>query len=90
MLWHLILSKGLKADKTKIEVIQNPPLPTPLRDLSSFLGYIGFYLIILPHFANILMNRDREVIQNTRSRVKKITKLTNLKKLTRIEGYSDE
>ena len=33
-------------------------------------------------------NQDREVVENTRSRVKKITKLANLKKLTRIEGYT--
>ena len=37
-----------------------------------------------------MINQDREVVENTWLRVKTITKLTNLKKLTRIEGYSGE
>ena len=37
-----------------------------------------------------LTNRDREVIENKRLRVKIKTKLTNLKKLTRNEGYRGE
>ena len=38
----------------------------------------------------LLTNQDREVGENTRSRVKINIKLTNLKKLTRIEGYCGE
>ena len=40
---HLVSGKGLEVDKAKIEVIQNLPLPTTLRDLRSFLGHVGFY-----------------------------------------------
>ena len=40
---HLVSGKGLEVDKAKIEVIQNLPLPTTLRDLYSFLGHVGFY-----------------------------------------------
>ena len=39
---HLISDKGLEVDKAKIEVIQNLPLPATLRDVSSFLGHVGF------------------------------------------------
>ena len=35
-----------------------------------------------------MTERDREVIENTRSRVKIKSKLTNLMKLIRIEGYN--
>ena len=35
-----------------------------------------------------LTERDREVIENTRSRVKRKSKLTNFMKLIRIEGYN--
>ena len=35
-----------------------------------------------------LMERDREVVENTRSCVKIKSKLTNLMKITRIEGYN--
>ena len=43
VLRHLVSGKGLEVDKAKIEVIQNLPLPTTLRDLWSFLGHVGFY-----------------------------------------------
>ena len=42
------------------------------------------------HGILVLTNRDPEVVENTWSRVKINTKLPNLKKLTRIEGYSGE
>ena len=32
VLGHLVSGKGLEVDKAKIEVIQNLPLPTTLRD----------------------------------------------------------
>ena len=36
----------------------------------------------------MLTKRDREVVENTRSRVKIKSKLTNFMKLIRIEGYN--
>ena len=45
------LGKGLEVDKAKIEVIQNLPLPTTLRDLCSFLGHVGFYRMLIRDFA---------------------------------------
>ena len=42
----------------------------------------------LPKFYCMLMNRDDEVINCTRSRVKIKSKLTNLMKISRIEGYN--
>ena len=43
VLGHLVSGKGLDVNKDKIEVIQNLPLSTILRDLRSFLGHVGFY-----------------------------------------------
>ena len=43
VLGHLVSGKSFEVDKAKIEVIQNLPLPTALRDLRSFLGHVGFY-----------------------------------------------
>ena len=37
-----------------------------------------------------MTRRDREVVDFTRSRVKNISKLTNLMKMPRIEGYNDK
>ena len=53
MLGHLVSGKGLEVDKAKIEVIQNLPLPTTLRDLRSFLGHVGFYRRFIRDFAKV-------------------------------------
>ena len=53
MLGHLVSGKGLEVDKAKIEVIQNLPLPTTLRDLRSFLGDVGFYRRFIRDFAKV-------------------------------------
>ncbi|CAA6669115.1 unnamed protein product [Spirodela intermedia] len=50
---HLVSGKGLEVDKAKIEVIQNLPLPTTLRDLRSFLGHVGFYRRFIRDFAKV-------------------------------------
>ena len=42
----------------------------------------------LPLSSRYLTKRDHEVVENTRSCVKNKTKLTNLMKITRIEGYN--
>ena len=53
VLRHLVSGKGLEVDKAKIEVIQNLPLPTTLRDLLSFLGHVGFYCRFIRDFAKV-------------------------------------
>ena len=46
-------------------------------------------MLILGNFdACYLTKGDREVIENTRSRIKTKSKLTNFMKLIRIEGYN--
>ena len=53
VLGHLVSGKGLEVDKAMIEVIQNLPLPTTLRDLQSFLGHVGFYRRFIRNFAKV-------------------------------------
>ena len=53
VLGHLVSGKGLEVDKAKIEVIQNLPLPTTLRDLRSFLVHVGFYCRFIRDFAKV-------------------------------------
>ena len=68
MLGHIVSGKGLEADKAKIEVIQNLPLPGNVRDLRSFLGHIGFYQIFIQDFAKVskplttLLCKDKDFI----------------------------
>ena len=53
VLGHLVVDKGLEVDKAKIEVIQNLPLPSTLRDLQSFLETVGFYGRFIRDFAKV-------------------------------------
>ena len=50
---HLISSEGLNVDKAKIEIIQNFPLPTTLRNLQGFLRHIGFFRTLIWDFAKV-------------------------------------
>ena len=45
-------------------------------------------LAVLRASKEAMMRRDREVLDFTRYRVKNYSKLTNFRKLTRIEGYN--
>ena len=66
VLGHLVSGKGLEVYKVKIEVIQNLPLPTILRDLRNFLGHVGFYRMLIRDFPKVskpltnLLCKDKE------------------------------
>ena len=68
VLGHIVSGKGLEVDKAKIEVIQNLPLPSTIRDLRNFLGHIGFYQIFIQDFAKVskplttLLCKDKDFI----------------------------
>ena len=68
MLGHIVSGKGLEVDKAKIEVIQNLPLPSTVKDLRSFLGDVGFYWRFLQDFTKVskplttLLCKDKDFI----------------------------
>ena len=68
VLWHLVLSKGLEVDKTKVEVIQDLALPKSIRKLQSFFGHVGFYRRFIRDFAKVskpfiyLLCKDKDFI----------------------------
>ena len=68
VLGHIIWGKGLEVDKAKIEVIQNLPLPSTVRDLRSILGHVGFYRRFIQDFAKVskplttLLCKDKDFI----------------------------
>ena len=70
VLGHIISGKGLEVDKAKIEVIQNLPLPSTVKDLRSFLGHVGFYQRFIQDFAKVskplttLLCKDKDFIIN--------------------------
>ena len=68
VLGHIVSGKGLEVDKAKIEVIQNLPLPSTVKDLRSFLEHVGFYRIFSQDFAKVskplttLLRKDKDFI----------------------------
>jgi len=42
VLGHIVSSKGIEVDKSKIELIANLPTPKSIKDVRSFLGHAGF------------------------------------------------
>ena len=42
VLGHIVSSKGIEVDKSKIDLVRSLPLPTSVREVRSFLGYAGF------------------------------------------------
>ena len=53
ILGHIVSGKGLEVDKAKIEVIQNLPLPSTVKDSRSFLGHFGFYQRFIQDLAKV-------------------------------------
>ena len=70
VLRHIVSGKGLEVDKAKIEVIQNLPLPSTVKDLRSFLGHVGFYRRFIQDFAKVskplttFLCKDKDFIIN--------------------------
>ena len=50
VLGHVISSKGIEVDKEKVDVIQNLPYPTNVREIRSFLGHACFYRRFIKDF----------------------------------------
>jgi hypothetical protein len=53
VLGHIISSKGIEVDKSKIELIANLPTPKSIKNFRSFLGHAGFYRRFIKDFSVI-------------------------------------
>jgi hypothetical protein len=53
VLGHIISSKGIEVDKSKIELIVNLPTPKSIKDVRSFLRHVGFYRRFIKDFSVI-------------------------------------
>lgn len=52
-LGHLISNEGVKPNPSKIQAIQNYPLPKTSTEIKRFLGLLGYYRKFIPDFARV-------------------------------------
>ncbi|RDX93185.1 Retrovirus-related Pol polyprotein from transposon 17.6, partial [Mucuna pruriens] len=55
VLGHLVSSKGIEVDKSKINIITSLHNPTSIREVCSFVGHAGFYRKFIKNFSKIAL-----------------------------------
>ncbi|RDX69851.1 Retrovirus-related Pol polyprotein from transposon 17.6, partial [Mucuna pruriens] len=55
VLGHLVSSRGIEVDKSKIDIITSLPNPAFVWEVCSFLGHVGFYRRFIKNFSKIAL-----------------------------------
>jgi hypothetical protein len=65
VLGHIVSSKGIEVDKSKIELITKLPTPKTFKDVRSFLGHAGFYCRFIEGFNSIAKPLCKLLLKDT-------------------------
>jgi hypothetical protein len=65
VLGHIVSSKGIEVDKSKIELITKLPTPKTVKDVRSFLGHAGFYRTFIEGFSSIAKPLCKLLLKDT-------------------------
>ncbi len=52
-LGHIVGNGRVRPEKSKVEAIQNFPVPTTKKEVRSFLGLAGYYTKFVPDYASL-------------------------------------
>ncbi len=52
-LGHVVSAEGVRTETTKVEAVQNVPVPTTLKEVQCFYGLTGWFHRFIPHFSRI-------------------------------------
>ncbi|RDX70068.1 Retrovirus-related Pol polyprotein from transposon 17.6, partial [Mucuna pruriens] len=55
VLGHLVSNRGIKVDKSKIDIITSLPSPASMLEVCSFFGHVGFYRRFIKNFSKIAL-----------------------------------
>jgi hypothetical protein len=53
VLGQIVSKRGIEVDRAKVELIENLPPPTSVKQICSFLGHVGFYRCFIKDFNKI-------------------------------------
>ena len=65
-LGHTVSQQGIACDPSKVETIENGPVPTNKTEVRSALGLIGYYRKIIPNYTEVAKPLTRLTRKNTK------------------------
>ena len=52
-LGHVVSEEGIATNPSKVQAIQDWPIPKTVHDIKSYTGFVGYYWKYIPHFSKI-------------------------------------